>query len=299
MAVLNSIVLGALRTFEVAARCGSFTRAAAEIHLTTGAVSQQIKQLEDQLSLSLFKRHSRGIELTPEGSELYEVVAQSLHDISSTVVKLQHARLTEGAIRLKLTPSFAFKWLVPRLQRFYEEYPEIRIQTFAEGALVDAGYLDYDLAIDYGRRPYHLPHAELLIEEKFIPVMTPEYAQKYDWSIPDCWEKAVLLHDAMPWPDVKPDCEWRYWFEQHGMKGIDSNRGHFFNRTDMAMAAAGAGLGVALARLALVEEDFQRGLLMSPFEPIDAGSGYFLLQTTTSDAIDCFKSWLNGEIQQL
>lgn len=287
-----------LSAFEVSARLGSFTHAAHELHITTGAISQQIRLLEQKLKLTLFERHSRGIRLTKAGEKLYNVVHRSFTDIQHCIEELQQDKTIEGEVRLKLTPSFAFKWLVPRLHNFYQLYPDISIQTFAEGALVDRNDTSFDLVIDYGKFPHSQQNIHELIQEKLIPVMSPSYQDKFDWNSPiskhHVWENVTLLHDAMPLQAVEKHFEWQYWFEKMGIKA-DSQQGHFFNRTDMAMAAAEAGLGIAMARYALVEDDFKQKKLVSPFSPISANASYFLIQHHTSSAVECFKSWLLKE----
>jgi len=294
MRIRGSLLTG-LATFEAAANYGSFTQAATHLHITTGAISQQIRQLEQQLNFPLFERHSRGIRLTEEGHQLYKVVNKSLKDISTVINLLQSTNIAEGEVHLKITPSFAFKWLVPRLQDFYNQYPDIKVQTFAEGALVDHSDNNFDLAIDYGQTPYPNTNAQLLIHEQLLPVMSPDYMAKFDWQSSNTWRSVTLLHDAMPWRDVAKDHEWRYWFDTMKID-TDSHQGHFFNRTDMAMAAAAAGLGVAMARRALVEDDFANGTLISPFEPINANAGYYLIQHHHSNAVNCFKEWLVRQV---
>ncbi|MCW8331585.1 LysR substrate-binding domain-containing protein [Photobacterium sp. SDRW27] len=292
MTALNNSTLSGLGTFEVAARLGSFTQAAQHLHITTGAVSQQIRQLESNLLFPLFNRHSRGIRLTEQGQQLYSVVSQSLSDIEQVITQLQQPT-TEGEIRLKLTPSFAFKWLVPRLQNFYQQYPEIKIQTFAEGALVDHQDTSFDLVIDYCRLPdgCKSDSSTLLISEYLQPVMSPDYKAQFDWHDKECWKQVALLHDAMPWREASQDFEWHYWFKKMKISA-NSQQGHYFNRTDMAMAAAEAGLGVAMARCALIKDDFATGKLVSPFTPIPANAGYYLIQHRHSQAIEYFIAWL-------
>lgn len=295
--MIKAAILSHLQTFDVAAEHGSFTKAAAQLHVTTGAISQQIRLLEDQLGFPLFERHSRGISLTSSGHQLHRVVNSSLKDISTTINSLRQKNTESGVVRLKLTPSFAYKWLVPRLHQFYQQFPEIRVQTYAEGALVNAKERNFDLAIDYGRHPYPDANAECILVEQLIPVMSPEYMARFNWNDKMCWQDVVLLHDAMPWYGSQQDEEWRQWFDQNDLPETDSDRGHFFNRTDMAMAAAEAGLGVALGRLALVDRDFETEKLVSPFKPKATGTGYYLLQTTDNTATQCFKDWLKSELQ--
>jgi len=319
MIKINDNLLSGLATFSAAASSHSFTQAAEKLHITTGAVSQQIKQLEQNLKLTLFQRHSRGIRLTSAGLQLHQVVEQSLTDIADVISQLQQVNRYAGEVHLKLTPSFAFKWLVPRLQDFYQQYPDIKIHTFAEGALLDHTDSNFDLAIDYGRSPYQAKDknisAELLLAEQLLPVMSPQYMAKFDWAATknsetgnndSPWQHVTLLHDAMPWQYADKDVEWQFWLQQMSLtttgKSALTKHGHYFNRTDMAIAAAAAGLGIALARCALLDNDLTTaGLakqsLASPFTPIDAQAGYYLIQHHHSPATECFKSWLKQQAQ--
>ncbi|KJY80119.1 LysR family transcriptional regulator [Vibrio nigripulchritudo] len=297
MELVKSNVLNHLSTFEVAAREGSFTRTARALHKTTGAVSQQISLLENVLGTPLFKRHSRGIELNENGQVLFEAVQQGLSHIRHAIISIQTELNLEQEIRLKLTPSFAYKWLIPRLQKFYSEHPEIQIQSYAEAAIVDAYSGDFDLVIDYGTIPYSDSKAKLLMREALLPVMSPALMRQYDWgNDPDVWKKVMLLHDAMAWRDAGKDVEWQMWLKHNGIKTSEL-KGHFFSRADMAMAAAEAGVGVAMGRRSLVDEDFKHQRLCSPFTETPVDAGYFLIQHHKSEIIDKFVHWLRQEAE--
>lgn len=276
MAKLNSRTLASLVHFEACGRLRSFSDAAKELSLTTGAVSQQIRKLEDVLGFKLFERQPRGIELTAEGTELLKVTQSSVEAIETVLEKLQ-GQTEESVVRLKSTPSFVFKWLIPHLQAFDHNHPEIRVETFADAALLDLTSGDFDLAIDYSNGEYAEFEALLLMEETLQPVISPSYMPDADWSDPDIWRKISLLHDSMPWPGSSRDAEWRYWLDQRGLSDVCSGSGHYFNRADMAIAAAGAGLGVALARSALVEDELEAGRLIAPFPAVKSCCDYYLL----------------------
>ncbi len=301
---LNAQIMAALRTFEVAARCGSFTQAARELHISAGAISQQMANLESQLNLILFVRHSRGIKLSNEGRSLFAVVEPSLNSIVKVIANLQVNNNQEQEIRIKSTPSFAYKWLVPRLHDFYHKHPLIRVQIFADGALVDTEKTDYDLAIDFSPIPYPknaAVDAQLLMTESLIPVVSPDYAKAHNWQDKTCWDDVTLLHDAMPWLGASNDCEWRFWFDAMGLVQQNSQCGHSFNRTDLAMEAALAGQGIALARKALLTDNLEKGTLVAPFAAISADSGYFVLNAAgaaSSKSIETFKHWLNDQAMQ-
>ncbi|MBL4249579.1 LysR family transcriptional regulator [Vibrio fluvialis] len=293
--MLKSHNVSALHTFMLVAQHPSFSSAAKALHLTTGAISQQLLQLEGQLGFSLFERHSRGVRLTEAGQTLHTVLQRSFQEIDSAIQSLSQ-RDNRKEIRLKLTPSLAFKWLVPRLDDFYRHNPDIQIQMFAEGALVDSDRRDFDLAIDYGPLPYPKPNAEMLMEESLLPVMSPSYLAAHpQLSHAAGWQDVVLLHDAMPWAKAPRDFEWLYWASEMGLE-LATQRGHFFNRTDMAMSAAEAGVGIAMARMALITNELDSGKLVTPFTPIAANAGYFLITHTANDTTRIFRDWLKAQI---
>lgn len=295
--MLKSPQVASLHTFMLVAQYPSFSLAAADLHLTTGAISQQMLQLEALLGFSLFERHSRGVRLTEAGRILLTTVQRNYQDIEQTIRSLVPST-ERKEIRLKLTPSFAFKWLVPRLEDFYRRHPEI--QTFAEGALVDSDRRDYDLAIDYGVLPYPRREAQLLMEEWLLPVMNANYLAAHswlqqDWANAENWQQVVLLHDAMPWANAARDQEWHYWAHQMGIT-LPERRDHYFNRTDMAMSAAEAGVGIAMARIALLSNELDSGRLVTPFAPIRANAGYFLITHQATEATQIFCQWLQAQI---
>ncbi|MDV5170431.1 LysR family transcriptional regulator [Photobacterium rosenbergii] len=300
---MRTSTFAGLTTFAVVAKHQSLTKAAQELHLTTGALSQQIKQLEQRLDVTLFHRHSRGLTLTDSGKRLFDVVELSLGQINQVLAELK-APESSTEIRLKLTPSFAFKWLVPKLHDFNRQYPELKVQTFADGALVDHKCDDVDLVIDYcqfGRDTSggNANGGELLLEEHLVPVMSPAYYQHFNWQSKNVWHDVTLLHDAMPWHGAQKDQEWQGWFDSMGLKLSHLPQGHYFNRTDMAMAAAEAGLGVALARQALLGKEVEQKRLISPYPAIKAQAGYFLYRQHNTTAVECFCQWLSQTIAQL
>jgi DNA-binding transcriptional LysR family regulator len=294
---MKSALLNGVNLVCVVARHTSITSAAKQLNLTVGAVSQQLQQVEDKLGFSVFERHARGIRLTEQGNRLVEATSHHLAAIEENVFQL--TRVSERKqIRLKLTPSFAFKWLVPRLEDFHRRYPDVQIHTLAEGALVDSDNRDFDIAIDYGSMPYKRPEAELLMEEWLIPVLSRDYLAKHPGlqQGSEAWHQVTLLHDIMPWQGVPKDYEWQYWASEQRLD-IETNRGHFFNRTDMAMSAAEAGVGVALARQALLGNEIEQGRLIAPFAPIAAHAGYFIITQFDDPYTRLFKDWLKEQSQ--
>ncbi|MDF2155030.1 LysR substrate-binding domain-containing protein [Vibrio sp. CAU 1672] len=298
---MKSSMASSLCLFTRVAEHSSLTSAAKALHLTTGAISQQILQLESMLGFTLFERHSRGIRLTAKGAQLHQAVFYHFSELDKVLSQLQ----PDGAsneIRLKLTPSFAFKWLVPRLESFHLENPDLQVHIFAEGALVNSELKDYDVAIDYGLHPYRDKGAELIVDEQLLPVVSPKYLEEHGWlkapkATTEQWQEVTLLHDAMPWEQAPRDYEWLYWASEMGLD-FKTEHGHFFNRTDMAMSAAEAGVGIAMARMALIEDELDSGRLVSPFRPISANAGYFLITNRSNDATERFRCWLLQQVQR-
>ncbi|HHX8439702.1 TPA: LysR substrate-binding domain-containing protein [Vibrio diabolicus] len=302
---MRSNLISGLCLFSQVAEHSSFTGAAKFLHLTTGAVSQQIIHLEALLGFTLFERHSRGIRLTAKGTQLHQATQFHFSELSKLLDELKVENHT-NEIRLKLTPSFAFKWLVPKLESFHHENPDIQVQIFAEGALVNSEIKDYDVAIDYGLHPYRNANAELILDEQLLPVMSPKYLEDHGWlkapfyeqeslmSVKQ-WQEATLLHDAMPWEKATRDYEWLYWASAMGLD-FKTDVGHFFNRTDMAMSAAEAGVGIAMARMALIEDELTTERLVSPFQPVPANAGYYLIMNTRSQSTNKFRTWLLQQV---
>lgn len=299
MARLHPQILAALPAFEAAARLLSFSAAARELFVTTGAISQQIKKLEQQLGVSLFNRHTRAVELTASGEELFRVAANSLESLQECLDRLERSQQQQSnSVRLKATPSFVFRWLIPRLQNFHQQHPDLRVETFAEAGVLDPFKLDYDLAIDYSV-DHELPGFQriLLLEETVVPVMSPDYLVGNDWNAQDCLKDAVLLHDSMPWREAAEDAEWEHWLAHSGVKPPASGRGHYFNRVDMAIEAAAAGLGIALARSAVLADELSSGRLIAPLPAVKACCNYYLLVPESAGqpaAVDAVMNWLKA-----
>lgn len=298
-------LISGLWLFSKVAEHSSFTGAAKSLHLTTGAISQQVIHLEEALGFTLFERHSRGIRLTAKGNQLQQAALFHFSELGKLLDELKSDK-QNNEIKLKLTPSFAFKWLVPKLESFHLEYPDIQVQIFAEVALVNSDLKDYDVAIDYGLHPYRHKDAELLLDEKLLPVMSPKYLEDHRWlkasltngdplSTLEHWKDATLLHDALPWDKATRDYEWLFWASSMGLD-FKTDVGHFFNRTDMAMSAAEAGVGIAMARMALIEDELVTQRLVSPFKPIPANAGYYLITNTKSDSTEKFRRWLLQQV---
>lgn len=263
---LNSSILASLRFFEPAARLLSFKQAALELHVTQGAVSQQIKHLERALGCSLFHRLPQQIKLTAEGQRFAAVVAHALDAIEREAQAITSARNTLE-IRLRAGPSFALRWLVPRLGEFYVRHPGIKLFITAAYGHFDPARREFDLAIEMVRGKVAGLRSEVLMEEYLTPVCTPKYLSQHDFlRKPKDLAKATLLHDAHAWPGAAPDAEWRYWLTEAGATHIDSSQGQFFTLANMSIEAALTHQGVAMGRESLIGDLLAAGLLVAPFK---------------------------------
>ena len=274
--MLKAQTLTALRTFESAGRLMSFSKAAQELCVTTGAVSQQIRKLETELGGALFIRQARSLELTESGEILLTATHQSLNALSIAVENLKHGA-KERIVRLTAIPSFAFHWLIPRLAEFHRHSPELRVEVRAVAAALERLDSDFDLAIDYSPDK-NSPgfDSRLLCTEALIPVMAPGYREDFDWQDVTSWQGVALLHDTEAWQGADRHVEWQYWLRAQGLDMGKVAENYAFNRVDMAVEAAAAGLGIALARESIVEEALNSGRLVAPGPAVPSPASYWL-----------------------
>lgn len=254
--------LNALRAFESAARHLNFSRAADELSVTPGAVSQQIQNLEDYVGASLFKRTSRGLLLTDSAQTALPALREAF-DRLAEAASLLTAAVDGRRLTITAPPSFAAKWLVPRLGGFEAAYPQVDVWMSADIAVVDFSSTDVDLAIRYGAGPYSGLEVIRLMGESVLPVMSPELMAANPIGVPSDLAGHVLLHDGSPVADEScPD--WVMWLAARGIRNFDASRGPRFNQSNLVIEAAVAGRGVALAKRALAQDDLDAGRLVAP-----------------------------------
>lgn len=264
---LNANALASLRFFEAVARLLSFTRAAAELSVTAGAVSHQIKYLEDSLGCKLFYRLPKQIKLTEEGQKLAATTASALRELDHKAAEVIASSRSSTEIRLRAGPSFALRWLVPRLSALRSRHPEMSLRIIGQYGHVDLSQRNFDIAIEF--RENELPGlcGEALMEEYLLPVCSPEYlAQHRFLQTPSGLARCTLLHDADPWEFASEDAEWRYWLDQMAVHDVDSSQGQFFTLSNMAVEAALTDQGVALGRASLIKDLLESERLVMPFQ---------------------------------
>lgn len=264
---LNAASLSTLRFFEAAARLESFTRAASELCITQGAVSQNVKCLEERLGCKLFFRLPGQIKLTGDGKRFAEVVTRVLRELEEAADGIVAPRQSRVDVRLRAGPSFALRWLVPRLGLLHARHPNIKLHVIGDYGYFDLVHRDFDLAVEFVQAPPQGLHTEFLMDEYLAPVCSPEYLAKNDFvQTPDDLVRCTLLHDGDAWEEAtSEDAEWRYWLTEVGALKVDSSEGQYFSLANMATEAALAHQGVAMGRLSLVEDLLATKRLITPF----------------------------------
>lgn len=261
--------VGPLRAFEAVARRLSFSAAAEELHLTQSAISRQIRALEEELGAVLFLRGTRHVELTSAGATLLRAAAPMLDRLDATVRQI---RVASGRrhVGVSTFASFATLWLIPRLHGFQRLHPDIDIRISATDVLLDLDDPELDVALRYCHPDDAPPGSIELFGEVLTPVIGQRLAGEAQRGLaPPLVRPADLArHALLEEDDDRPSAEfltWRHWLRQRGEPTLEPLRWVYLNFTHQQIQAALAGQGVALARLALVQESIERGELVEPF----------------------------------
>jgi LysR family glycine cleavage system transcriptional activator len=287
----SRLPLTGLRVFEAAARHESFLQAAEELAITPGAVSRQIKALETELAVRLFERSNRAVRLTDTGRRLAVGVGQGIGLLEDAV---REARTPHQAV-LAVTAmhSFAARWLVPRLHNFNALHPDIQVLVAASDTPVDLERDRYDVAIRFGRGPYPGFTAKKLVSLFLFPVCSPRLLEETPLRTPSDLGKVQLLRDVHL---AQGEPDWPDWLAAAGAPQVDWSRAQQFSNVYLAIEAAMAGRGVALAEAALVQDELASGRLVKPFdiELLSAYSQWILTLPEKADRPDIrrFRNWL-------
>ena len=291
MSGASRLPLNALKTFEAAARHQSFLKAADELAVTPGAVSRQIKALELELGLRLFERFNRAVRLTAAGEQLAEGVRRGLDAMQAAVAEAQGARA--GPLAVSVMHSLAARWLVPRLHDFQQRHPDVQVMIAASDFAADLVRDRIDIAIRYGTGPYPGHAVTQLIATRMFPVCSPRLLESQTLKEPGDLAQTLLLADVNMTPI---ETNWRHWLEAAGVPEIDATQGLQFSNTYLAIEAALAGRGVALAQEAMVVDELAAGRLVRPFDLAIPGvlSHWILTLPEKAElpAIRRFRSWL-------
>ncbi len=286
--------LNALRAFEAAARHLSFTKAANELFVTQAAVSHQIKALEEWFGFLLFRRQARALLLTDEAQAYLPAVRDAFDNLDSATARL--LRLDQaGTLNISVSASFAAAWLVPKLGRFADAYPEIDVRISANDLVVDFDQEEVDVAIRYGQGDWSNVIAERFMEEDIFVVCSPKLVEgPHPLRTPMDLEHHTMLHDQM-----RED--WRMWLEAKGLD-IESRRSLGISNSSMVIQAAIDGLGVALGRSVLVADDLATGRLVKPFDDaIHAEFAYYIVypeRNAQRPKVKAFRDWVFSEVER-
>ena len=289
--------LNALRAFEAAARHLNFSRAADELSVTPGAVSQQIQNLEDYVGAALFKRTPKGLLLTDAAQTALPALREAF-DRLAEAASLLTAAVDGRRLTLTAPPSFAAKWLVPRLGAFEQGHPQVDIWLSAGIELVDLAAGEVDVAIRYGAGRYPGLEVRRLFSETVIPVAAPSHLAENPLNTPADLANHILLHDGSP--DLDDSCpDWSMWLAARGLKSIDGMRGPRFNQSSLVSEAAVNGRGVALAKRTLAAADLEAGRLVAPLQIATAVDfAYYLVHPKAKGRlpqVKAFVSWIEAE----
>jgi len=284
--------LGTLRCFRSAAHCLSFTNAAAELHVTQAAVSHQIKSLEEFLQTPLFVRGNRSLALSEAGKRFLPYVDQMFTVLDQGLDQLK-THGSSNTLTVSLLPSFASRWLVPRLGLFLKSHPDIDFRLAPSRSMTNFQAESIDLAIRYGSGKYPGLKTIHLMDEDIYPVCSPKIMEgSHPLNTPADLVHHVLLHD-----DGHGD--WRKWLVAAGVNNADPGKGPIYTDSAMAVQSAIEGDGIALARSQLVKDDIARGQLVKPFDISQPSNfSYYIVypeEQPLSQSAQGFIAWLQEQ----
>ncbi len=294
------ISAGHLRAFEAVARHLNFRAASEEMALTQSAVSRQIQSLEEEVGVALFLRHTRAVELTSAGANLLMAVTQALPRIDNAVRQIRQSA-GRKSVALTTFASFASMWLIPRLEAFQRDNPDIDIRIDASDNTVDLDVADVDLAMRYGPMASMPPNAVRMFGEQLTPVASPwllksgpPLKKTEDLANFTLIEAGDAHHTHLEW------LTWRRWFDERGLPKLQPKRWLYFNYAYQMVQAALTGQGVVLARLPLVAESLANGDLIEalPNQRMDSPMAYWLVvgpRSAQRPEIKAFCAWLQQQ----
>ena len=268
----------ALRAFESAARLLSYTRAADELHITQSAVSHQIRHIEEMWDLKLFSRQGRSLVLTEAGQALAPIVRDFINRLAQKLDELKPGE-NRVSLRVSLLQSFAFKWLVPRLGQFSQQFPNINVWISSTENLIDFSMDEVDVGIRLGHGGWQGLYQVLILREYVFPVCSPRFLKRVKpLKNPNDLLRFPLIyrrsHDICP--------RWRDWFKDAGVEIKSLPKGSQFPDTSMAVQAAIDDFGIALARSAHVQDDLASGRLIKLFDVHSPSADWLLAEAAES-----------------
>lgn len=283
----------ALVAFEAAARHESFTRAAEELSLTQGAVCRQIASLEEFVGVALFKRARRGVKLTEAGLGYSRQIASRLDAVERDTLSIMGHHAGGRSIELAVVPTFATRWLLPRLPDFLDQHPEAAVNLTTRTRPFLFAETEFDAAIYFGDADWPGAHAHFLMQENPVPVCSPRL-------LPDGTATAATLAELPLLQQSTRPYAWRQWFEAQGVRAARDLHGPRLELFSMLAQAAMHDMGVALIPPFLIQEELASGRLVVAVDATyDSGKAYYLMipeRKTEAALLGAFRHWLTAQI---
>ncbi len=285
--------LNALRVFVAVARCGGVSRAAEELNLTHSAVSHQIRSLQSELGITLFEKSGRGLLLTEQARSYVQRIESAFKEIEEATLEVTtHNR---HRLRISTIPSFAARWLLPRLGDFIATCPDVDVEVQSSHRAADVKGGEVDIGIRFDTGPHPGLYSERLMRDWLFPVCSPEFAKKYALCDASGIDGVPLMHS-----EREP---WSSWFPAAGIVADEPEHGILFNDSALMLQAAAAGQGLCLARQSIVYDELQSGKLVRPFSTyVESPFSYFFVcrrEKLASPPIAAFRAWIVRQIKNI
>lgn len=284
-----------LRSFECAARLESFTKAAEELHLTQSAISRQVKELEQIIGVDLFQRVGRQVVLSEAGKNLANDLVTDLENVRQSVLRAISAGERGKPVRVAILPTFANRWLIPRLADFSKLYPDITINLATRLKPFDMRKERFDLAIHFGLDDWPDTKMVRIFEEEMIAVFSREFQRKYNIVEPEQLKNVPLLH-----LETRPTA-WRDWFKSYDNMEQSAYPGQHFDQFSMLIAGALASLGAALLPKYLIEKELDTGGLVRLGKAgLKTNKSYFIVTPAGSrkSHVEVFSKWIKSAARE-
>lgn len=287
--------LNALKSFEAAARRGSFQAAAEELFVTPSAVSHQLKALEAFLEMELFIRQPRKITLTQAGEDYFHSVQKALMEIDRSTQRLISTHQS-GELHLSMAPAFLTRWLLPRISGFYKANPDIKLELSSTAGLVDFDRSETDMAVYFGNGSWPGVEIHFLRHYQHSPVCNPSLLEGQPINEPEDILNHTLLHVTKRLDD------WSRWFQKAGVTYKESKQGMNLSSGALTAVASINGLGVALADVGFVSEELSSGKLIAPIDiSVESNKSFYLVyqkNRAMTYAMKAFQVWLMNEMSK-
>ncbi|MBD3641914.1 MAG: transcriptional regulator GcvA [Marinobacter sp.] len=288
--------LNALKTFEASARNKSFSGAAEELFVTASAVSHQVKTLENYLGVELFNRSKRKVTLTPQGEQYLVSVRHAFDEMEMATHRLSVNQGT-SVVQISVAPNFLTRWLMPKMSRFRELYPDVELQISASLGLLDFNRSSTDMAVYYGDGEWDDIEVHFLRKVMLVPVCSPRLLEG---DIP-LSEPADLCHHTLIYVS-KRKWEWDSWLKQAGVEFLTPRSSMQLSSGQLTTAAAQENLGVALADPTLITREIKGGSLVVPFNiQLNTKKAFYLVyrkHRPLTRGMEVFKDWLMDEMRE-